>query len=92
MIADRIYDQISNQRQSRSKIKRSVAKSITWRIIGTLDTVLISWIVTGQMILAISIGSIELVTKMMLYFLHERVWEYIPWGQKIMYHHTKTSL
>lgn len=71
-------------------MRRSVAKSITWRIIGTLDTVLISWIVTGHLILAISIGSIELVTKIILYFLHERVWEYIPWGQNNINNHTKT--
>lgn len=66
--------------KSRSPLRRSVAKSITWRIIGTLDTMLISWVVTGKLILAISIGSIELGTKMVLYVLHERAWERINWG------------
>ena len=60
---------------------RSVVKSISWRIIGTLDTILISWVITGKLDLAFSIGSVELVTKMVLYFFHERVWNSIKWGK-----------
>ncbi len=60
---------------------RSIAKSISWRIIGTMDTILISWIITGKLDLAFSIGSIELVTKMILYFFHERLWNAIKWGR-----------
>lgn len=56
-------------------------KSLSWRTVGTLDTILISWIVTGELTLAFSIGSIELVTKMVLYFFHERVWNKIKWGK-----------
>ncbi|WP_317047328.1 DUF2061 domain-containing protein [Lutibacter citreus] len=58
---------------------RSAVKAISWRIIGTLDTMAISWIVTGQLAMAISIGSIEVVTKMILYYGHERIWNYIKW-------------
>ena len=47
---------------------RSIIKSFSWRFIGTLDTILISWFVTGKVELALSIGSIELFTKMTLYF------------------------
>jgi len=61
--------------------KRSVVKSISWRVIGTLDTILISWIVTGTLSLAFSIGFIELLTKMVLYFFHERIWNNITWGK-----------
>lgn len=61
--------------------KRSIVKSISWRLIGTLDTILISWIVTGTLSLAFSIGFIELITKMMLYFFHERIWNNITWGK-----------
>lgn len=61
--------------------KRSVAKSISWRIIGTLDTIIISWIVTGALTVAFSIGVVELFTKMLLYFCHERVWNRIGWGK-----------
>lgn len=61
--------------------KRSIAKSISWRIIGTLDTILISWIVTGTLSVAFSIGVVELFTKMLLYFFHERIWNKISWGK-----------
>jgi uncharacterized membrane protein len=61
--------------------KRSIAKTISWRAIGTLDTILISWVVTGTLSLAFSIGIIELVTKMVLYFFHERIWNTINWGK-----------
>lgn len=60
---------------------RSVVKSLSWRTIGTLDTILISWIITGKLDLAFSIGGIELITKMVLYFFHERVWNTIKWGK-----------
>ncbi|SFZ90950.1 Uncharacterized membrane protein [Flaviramulus basaltis] len=60
---------------------RSVVKSLSWRTIGTLDTILISWLVTGKLELAFSIGGIELVTKMVLYFFHERIWNSIKWGK-----------
>ncbi|UTW65988.1 DUF2061 domain-containing protein [bacterium SCSIO 12643] len=60
---------------------RSVVKSISWRVVGTVDTVLISWLITGTLTLAFSIGAVELVTKMLLYFFHERVWASIKWGK-----------
>lgn len=61
---------------------RSVVKSLSWRCIGTIDTIVISWIITGEVSLALSIGAIELVTKMLLYFFHERIWNIIKWGKK----------
>jgi uncharacterized membrane protein len=63
------------------KPKRSIAKSISWRIVGTLDTILISWLVTGTLKVAFSIGAVELFTKMILYFFHERFWNTINWGK-----------
>ncbi|MDT0689797.1 DUF2061 domain-containing protein [Salegentibacter sp. F188] len=54
--------------------KRHIAKSITWRIIGTLDTILLSWLISGNPYTGIKIGLAEVVTKMLLYYLHERVW------------------
>jgi uncharacterized membrane protein len=60
---------------------RSFVKSISWRLIGTLDTILISWLVTGTLSLAFAIGSIEMLTKMVLYFFHERLWNTIKWGK-----------
>lgn len=60
---------------------RSFVKSISWRVIGTLDTVLISWLITGTLSVAFAIGSVEMVTKMVLYFFHERLWNVIKWGK-----------
>jgi uncharacterized membrane protein len=54
--------------------KRHIAKSVTWRIIGTLDTILLSWFITGSLKWGVTIGGVELFTKMVLYFLHERAW------------------
>jgi uncharacterized membrane protein len=88
MILDQIF--ISNKRNNAKSIEvtessekpiRSVIKTISWRVIGTLDTILISWLITGHITLALSIGSIELVTKMILYFFHERIWNKIKWGK-----------
>lgn len=54
--------------------KRHLAKTITWRIVATTDTVLLSWLITGDPILGLKIGLIEVVTKMVLYYIHERIW------------------
>jgi uncharacterized membrane protein len=53
---------------------RSVIKGVTWRIIGTLDTILLSWLFTGDISAALKIGGIEVFTKIILFFIHERVW------------------
>ena len=60
--------------------KRHVAKTLTWRIIGTIDTFLLSWLITGDPIVGLSIGGVEVFTKMILYYLHERTWIKINWG------------
>ncbi len=54
--------------------KRHIAKTISWRIIGTLDTMILSAIVTGSWTVGLTIGGVEVITKMVLYFLHERAW------------------
>lgn len=64
------------------KPMRSIVKSFSWRIVGTIDTVIISWMITGELTTAFSIGAIELGTKMVLYFFHERIWNNIKWGKK----------
>jgi uncharacterized membrane protein len=56
---------------------KSIIKSFSWRIVGTLDTMLISYFITGKIILAVSIGSVEVVTKTILYYFHERLWAHI---------------
>ena len=54
--------------------KRHIAKTITWRIVGTLDTIIISGLITGSWEVGLAIGGIEIISKMVLYFLHERLW------------------
>lgn len=54
--------------------KRHVMKTITWRLVGTIDTILIGWIISGDPLIGLKIGSVEVITKMVLYFLHERLW------------------
>lgn len=82
LIAKKSEPKVSTKGVVSEKGFRSLAKSISWRIIGTIDTVIISYLITGEVSLALSIGSIELVTKMVLYFFHERLWNLIKWGKK----------
>jgi len=63
------------------KSYRSIAKSVSWRTIGTIDTIIISFIITGKPGLALSIGGVEVFTKMALYYLHERTWNKIKFGK-----------
>jgi len=54
--------------------KRHIAKTLSWRIIGTLDTIILSWVITGNWKFGLTIGGVEVITKMVLYFFHERAW------------------
>lgn len=60
---------------------RSIAKALSWRVIGTLDTLIVSYVLTGEMSVAASIASVDFLTKMILYFFHERAWNSIKWGK-----------
>ena len=65
---------------SQVKRRRSVAKSISWRLLGSADTFVLGYLITGNATWAGSIAGLEVLTKMVLYFLHERVWVQIGWG------------
>ena len=54
--------------------KRHIAKTISWRFIATSDTILITFLISGDLFAGVKIGSIEVLSKMILYYLHERVW------------------
>jgi uncharacterized membrane protein len=56
---------------------KSALKAISWRIVGTIDTMIISYFITGKVTVALSIGSIEVFTKTLLYYFHERLWAHI---------------
>ena len=60
--------------------KRSLIKAISWRVTGTIDTILVSFLVSGHIKMALSIGFVELFTKIGLYYLHERAWNKIRFG------------
>ena len=60
---------------------RSLVKAVSWRVTGSIDTLLLSWWFTGDLAIAAAIGLTEVVTKMVLYYLHERAWNRIPLGR-----------
>ena len=62
--------------------RRSLIKSVTWRAIASLDTFLIAWFITGKLHWAGSIAILEILTKTVLYYFHERGWNYIWWGKR----------
>ena len=59
---------------------RSLAKAVSWRFVGSMDTFLISLVLTGNLVWAGTIASVETLTKIVLFYLHERVWRRVPWG------------
>ena len=79
----------SRKTQSRSFVEdktsekplRSFVKALSWRFIGTLDTLIVSYFITGAIGLATSIATIDFLTKLLLYFFHERIWNHIKWGK-----------
>ena len=66
---------------AKEKHYRSLVKAISWRATGTLDTILISYLITGHAKWALKIGFVELFTKVFLYYVHERVWNRISFGR-----------
>ena len=54
--------------------KRHILKTISWRIIGTIDTIILSGLITGSWKFGLAIGGVEVITKMILYYFHERAW------------------
>jgi uncharacterized membrane protein len=60
---------------------RSFVKAVSWRILGSIDTFVISYFITGHLVFAASIASVESFTKIGLFYFHERVWAVVPWGR-----------
>ena len=61
--------------------RRTIIKTLTWRVTASLTTFIIAWILTGDLLIGISIGSIEAVSKIFLYYFHERIWNKINWAK-----------
>ena len=53
---------------------RSILKTLSWRIVGTLDTMFLGWVITGDPTVGLKIGALELVTKFVLYYFHEKLY------------------
>ena len=66
--------------KTKVSVRRHLLKTITWRVVGTIDTMILGWLVSGDLTVGLTIGSFEVVTKMVLYFLHERAWYKIDFG------------
>ena len=62
--------------------RRSLVKTITWRVIATTDTFILAWLFTSDEVIAASIAGLEVVTKLILYYVHERGWSSLEWGQE----------
>ena len=60
---------------------RSLIKGISWRALGTLDTLILSYIFTGNIKVAAAIGGTEVLTKVILFYFHERAWNMVPPGR-----------
>jgi uncharacterized membrane protein len=68
--------------KGREAHSRSLAKAISWRVLGSVDTFVLSWLFTSSVKAAGAIALSEVLTKMVLYYLHERAWSGIGWGMK----------
>ena len=75
-------DKAIGKPRSREAPSRSLLKAITWRLTGTVDTFAIGLLVTGRVTIAGSIAATELLTKLALYYGHERIWSLIHWGRR----------
>lgn len=61
---------------------RSFIKAASWRALGSIDTFMLSWFFTSNAKAAGAIASTEIITKILLYYFHERVWSTIGWGAR----------
>ena len=75
-----IHEQVWFNSSIANSNKRHIYKTFSWRIIGTLDTIIIGWIITGNPLIGLKIGGFESITKMLLYFGHEKLWYKINFG------------
>ena len=59
---------------------RSIIKACSWRFVATCTTFAIAYVVTGKTTLAFTIAGVEVFVKMLIYYLHERAWQMVPYG------------
>ena len=61
--------------------KRTIVKTLTWRVTASLTTFVIAWVLTGDLLIGATIGSIEAIAKIFLYYFHERIWNNVRWAK-----------
>lgn len=59
---------------------RSILKGITWRIIASATTMMVVYVITGDLTLMASVGAVDILVKVFFYYLHERSWGKVKWG------------
>lgn len=62
--------------------KRSILKTLSWRVIATLTTVIVVYVFTGELFISLGVGSVEVIMKTGLYYLHERAWSRVHLGEQ----------
>ena len=62
---------------------RSLAKALSWRIVASLATVILVFAFTRRLALSVTVGGVEFVTKIGLFWLHERAWDHVPFGRRV---------
>lgn len=63
--------------------QRSITKAVSWRLFATLTTMVIVFIFTKKINLSLSVGFVEITSKLLLYYCHERLWNKINWGKQL---------
>jgi len=62
--------------------KRTLVKTVTWRILATLTTMIIVWLFSKDVSIVLLVGATEVTSKLIIYYLHERIWNFCKWGIK----------
>ena len=75
----------------RSDQKRSWAKAVSWRAVATATTMALVYGLTGQFELMVGVGLLDLILKLVFYFLHERAWNRVNFGRTIHTHEKRPS-
>lgn len=80
MVLYYVHERLWYKSKVKSSNRRHILKTFSWRAVGTLDTIVLSWIITGNPLTGIKIGGAEIITKMLLYYGHEKIWYRIDFG------------
>jgi len=62
---------------------RSIIKALSWRLFATITTIIIVFVFTGEITVAVEIGAVEVVSKLLIYYIHERIWSKVSWGRMV---------